>query len=197
MKKLIVHSFLAAAALATLAGADVATAATAQAGDYEVDIAHTNIGFGVKHLGFSVVIGRFNSFRGDISFNPAGESSVNVEIDGASVDTNSQRRDDHLRSADFFEVTRFPKITYVSQSVEYDQNGDPNKVLGTLTMHGVSLPVPLEVKFIGAGEDPFGDVRTGYQAKATIKRSDFGMTNLIPVAGDEVEITINIEAIKK
>ena len=197
MKKIILNSLLAVSALATVIQANSAFAATAQAGNYEVDHAHTNIGFAVSHLGFSLVIGRFNSFKGDISFNPNGESSVNVEIDAGSVDTNSERRDNHLRSADFFEVTRFPKLTYKSQSVEYDQNGDPSKILGTLTLHGVSKPVPLTVTPVGAGEDPFGDVRTGYQASATIKRSEFGMNNLIPVAGDEVEITINLEAIKQ
>ncbi|MCB0386663.1 MAG: YceI family protein, partial [Bdellovibrionales bacterium] len=172
-----------------------ASAGVAQAGQYEIDGPPTRIVFEVSHLGFSLVVGRFNTFSGQIQFNPNGESSVVAEIDVASVDTNQKRRDQHLRSADFFDASRFPKMRYQSTSVEYDQERNPKTVHGTLSLHGVEKEVSLAVTPIGAGQDPFGDVRTGYQAKAVINRSDFGMNNLLAVAGDEVAITINIEGI--
>ncbi|MCB0364065.1 MAG: YceI family protein [Bdellovibrionaceae bacterium] len=188
-------SLLVAAVAVTLMTQTASAAAVAQAGQYEIDGAHTNIGFEVSHLGFSLVVGRFNTFSGHIQFNPNGESSVVAEIDVASVDTNQKRRDQHLRSPDFFDASRFPKMRYQSTSVDYDQDGNPKTVHGTLSLHGVEKEVSLAVTPIGAGQDPFGDVRTGYQAKALIKRSDFGMSNLLAVAGDEVAITINIEGI--
>lgn len=172
-------------------------AAVAPEGNYLIDPDHSHIGFEVSHLGISFVVGRFNKFRGEIKFVPRGASEVNVEIETPSVDTNVVKRDNHLRSADFFEVARFPKMTFVSKRVEYDGDGNPKSIEGELTLHGQKKVVVLQVSPIGVGKGPLDDVRAGFLATATIKRSEFGMTSLLNVAGDDVHLNLNIEAIRQ
>ena len=172
-------------------------AALTEAGSYRVDLAHTNVGFKVSHLGISLVVGRFNMISGDIEFAPGGNSSVEIEIDTASVDTNNQRRDNHLRSGDFFNVNSFPKMRFSSSDVLLNESGDPLEIRGTLTLHGVTQSVILKVKTLGAGKGFRGMSRVGFEATTTIKRTDFGMDKFLAVAGDEVDIIINVEVIKK
>ncbi len=167
----------------------------AKEGAYKLDPDHTNIGFEVGHLGISFVVGRFNKFTGEVNFAPNGESKVVIDIDPSSVDTKVAQRDSHLRSADFFNIAQFPKAKFESTSVQYDAEGNPSSITGNLTLHGQTKPVTLTVKPIGTGNGPLGEYRAGFHAVTTIKRSDFGMTSLLAVAGDQVTLTINVEAI--
>ncbi|MGE4130360.1 MAG: YceI family protein [Bdellovibrionales bacterium] len=175
----------------------MASAATAPAGHYTIDADHSNVGFEVSHLGISLVVGRFDKLSGTIEFNPNGASTVAVEIDPSSINTKVAQRDSHLRSADFFNVSVFPKMSFQSTAVQYDGEGNPVSMEGLLTMHGATQPVRLEITAIGAGSGPLGDVRAGYKAVGKIKRSAFGMNSLLAVAGDEVSLTLNIEAIQQ
>ncbi len=174
-----------------------ASYASVREGAYKIDPDHSNIGFEVSHLGISFVVGRFNKMSGEVKFTPNGDSSVKVEVDTASVDTKVAQRDQHLRSADFFNVAQFPKANFVSTGVEYDGEGNPKLIRGNLTLHGQTNPVTLTVSPVGNGDGPLGDYRAGFHAVATIKRSDYGMRNMLAVAGDEITLTIHVEAIRQ
>lgn len=174
-----------------------ASAETVKSGAYKIDPAHSNVQFRVSHLGFSYLIGRFNSIEGKLKLVPYGDSKVEVTIQAASIDSNHQKRDKHLRGPDFFNVKRYPVIKFVSSKVIYNSQGKPVSVKGKLTMHGVSANVTLEVNQVGAGKDPWGGYRVGYHAKTTIKRSEYGMNYMPSGIGDEVMISLDVEAIKE
>jgi polyisoprenoid-binding protein YceI len=168
---------------------------------YQIDSAHTHAQFKVRHLMISNVKGDFDKVTGTVDFDEAnpGESSINVAIDVASVSTREPQRDSHLKSPDFFDVEKYPTITFVSTAVV--KSGDDSfEVVGDLTIHGVTKTIDLDVEELTPEvKDPFGLLRRGASAKATILRSDFGMVfNSILEAGgvaisDEVHITIDIE----
>ena len=166
---------------------------------FEIDPVHSTIGFKVKHL-FSYVTGRFNEVQGTISGDAAKpeDSSVEVKIATKSVNTSNEKRDTHLRSPDFFDVEKFPDMTFKSKKVA--RTGDDTAdVTGDFTLHGVTKEVVLKVKFLGKGKGMTGGLQTGWEAKTTIKRSDYGLTwNKViegtSVVGDDVEITLEIEA---
>ena len=136
--------------------AQMSMAAVANSGNYAVDKTHTNIGFKVSHMGISLVVGRFNTFDGQFNFEPNGESSVSIDVEIASVDTNNARRDRHLRSADFFDASRFPNMTFRSSNVTYDAEGNPSTITGALSFHGVENTVTFEVAPVGAAVDQLG-----------------------------------------
>jgi polyisoprenoid-binding protein YceI len=170
---------------------------------YNVDPAHTTIGFAVRHLMISKVRGRFTSFQGTIDLPESGDvpEGIDISIDAASVDTREEQRDRHLRSADFLDVENFPQITFRSTGV--NGAGDSFKVHGLLTIHGETRPVTLDVTAEGRASDPWGNQRVGYEAHTTISRKDFGLswnqaleTGGV-VVGDEVRIELNVEAIAK
>lgn len=175
----------------------VGTVLGAESGNYIVDTDHTHIGFSVSHLGISFVVGRFNSFSGEFKVDPQGESSVSISVDTASVDTNNERRDRHLRSGDFFNAAIHPKMQFQSSKVNFNENGEPTEIKGNLTLHGVTREVTLAVGEVGSGLGPLGKTRAGYQAKTSINRSDFAMNEFLAVAGDQVDILINLEGIKQ
>ena len=197
MKNSIIKTSLNAAALvALMAISQSSFAEVAKQGSYKIDPAHTSINFSVSHLGTSVLNGRFNTVEGSLNFAPNGDSNVKVVIDTASVDTNHQKRNDHLKSPDFFNVKQFPEMTFSSNKVEYSSTGEPQKIMGSLSLHGETKPVTLDIKAVGAGKDPWGGYRAGYTASTTIKRSDYGMKFMLGGIGDEISIVLNIEAIK-
>ncbi len=165
-------------------------------GDYVLDKNHAHIGFSVGHLGFSNVIGRFNQFDGSVKFEANGDSSVSFTVQAASVDTNVRRRDDHIRSDDFFDVETYPTISFNSSELTYDENGDPKTIKGNLELHGEVRVVTFEVSIVGAGVFQ-GATRAGYVAKTVINRHDFDITSLRGVVSDEIAITVNLELIKK
>lgn len=165
---------------------------------YKVDPAHTSVAFIVNHLGFSNLIGRFNTSAADLSFDKDAveKSSLSVTIDAASVDTNHAKRDEHLRSPDFFNTKEFPKLTFKSSKIE--KTGDNTGTLtGDFTMLGVTKPIVLTVTFNKEGVSAASKMETaGFSARGTIKRSDFGMKYGVPYIGDDIQLLIEAEAIK-
>jgi polyisoprenoid-binding protein YceI len=170
---------------------------------YVFDKNHTEASFQVRHI-LTKVRGKFDDFAGTIQADPAKPeaSSVEFTIKAASIDTGVERRDTHLRSADFFDVEKFPEITFKSSSMK-ETSKDHFEVTGTLTMHGVSKEIKLPVTFLGTMKSPMGDERAGFEAGITLSRKDYGLLwnrtleagNLM--LGDDVEIAINIEAVKQ
>jgi polyisoprenoid-binding protein YceI len=176
---------------------------TTRAGEYKVDPAHTTVSFGVRHL-FTTVNGFFRSFEGSIIFDPEQPEKTKVEgtIDAASIDTNVEKRDEHLRSPDFLDVEKYPKITFVSTQVtDVDKEKRKGKLHGNLTIRGVTKPVALDVEFLGEGKDPWNNTRAGFHGATTINRKDFNVTwNKIVesggvLIGDELKVGIDVEAI--
>jgi polyisoprenoid-binding protein YceI len=170
------------------------------AGTWDIDPVHSEVSFSVRHMMVSKVRGRFGSFTGQIV---TGEdvtgSSVSATIDATSIDTNNEQRDNHIRSADFFDVANHPTWTFTSAGVRVD-DGDLF-VDGELTIKGVTRPVTLALQAEGFGPDAFGGTRAGFSASTTINRSDFGVDIAMPldgggvVVGEKVTITLEIEAV--
>ena len=184
-------------AAALLVSAAVAPASAAPVA-YKIDPSHLSVAFIVNHLGFANLIGRFNTAAGDVSFDKDAveKSAVTVTIDTASVDTNHAKRDEHLRSPDFFNVKEFPKMTFKSTKIE--KTGDnAGKLHGELTMLGVTKPVVLDVTFNKDGVSPTSKQETvGFSARGTVKRTDFGMKYGAPNISDEIHLLIEAEAVK-
>jgi polyisoprenoid-binding protein YceI len=182
------------------------TASTVSARVYEIDQSHTNVGFAVKHLVFSKVRGRFDNFKGTVDFDDAKKTFVSAtgEIETNSVNTNNADRDKHLRSKDFFDVDVAANklITYKLDSFKVGKKGD-GTAKGTITIKNVSKPIELKVTDIGNAKDPWGNERLAFVLNGKINRKDFGilwnkaMETGGVVVGDEVEITIEVEAIAK
>jgi len=177
----------------------------ASASIWTIDPDHSNVGFKVKHLMVSNVKGNFNAFTGNVDINDKDitKSKVDVTIDTASINTNVKKRDDHLRSADFFDVTKYPAMTFVSKKV-VSSGKDTLKVTGDLTLHGVTKEVVLAVEGPSKeSKDPWGNIRRGATATTTINRKDFGLnwnkaleTGGVLV-GEEITINLEVELIKK
>lgn len=172
-------------------------AETAAAGTYKIDPEHSFVLFSISHLGISMSAGRFNDFEGDVSLGSGKNSKVEVLVKTASVDTGNKKRDKHLRGPDFLDTKQFPTMRFVSRKIEYSADGEPVRLTGELSLHGKTNTVSFTVTPIGAGKDPWGGYRAGYQANVTIKRSDFGMKYMLGGVGDKIDITLNIEAIKQ
>ncbi len=169
---------------------------------FTIDSSHSGIHFAVRHMVVAKVRGAFTRFQGTIDLDEADPSTakVSARIEAASIDTREPKRDEHLRSADFFEVDRYPELVFESTGVE--KAGDGYRVTGALTLHGVTRTVVLEAELLGGGKDPWGNRRVGFQARTTINRKDFGLhwnaaleTGGVLV-GEKVEIEIDVEAIK-
>jgi len=169
---------------------------------YVFDKVHSTMGFQVRHL-FSKVPGKFDDFAGKIQFDEANpeNSTVEVKIKTASVDTGVAMRDKDLRSPNFFDVEKFPEITFTSKSVK--RTGETSgEVTGDLTMHGVTKQVVLNVELLGKGAGMEGKTVSGWEAKTNLKRSEFGlswnkMIEGTQVVGDDVEIDLHVEADKE
>lgn len=169
-------------------------------GDWELDPAHTEIGFSVRHMMVSKVRGRFEKFSGKIVTAPNPlDSYAEAEIDLASISTGNDQRDAHLRSSDFFAADVDPKMTYHSTAVRVD--GQDLLVDGELTIRGITRPITLTVEVGGFGPDPYGGTRLGFSAAGELNRHDFGVSwNAAlegggTVVGDKVTITIEAEAV--
>jgi polyisoprenoid-binding protein YceI len=167
---------------------------------YNIDPAHSTVAFAVAHLVINTVHGKFNEFTGSVSLEGNAVKDATGTIQAKSIDTGIEKRDNHLRSPDFFDVAKFPTITFQSKRTE--KQGSDTVVIGDFTMHGVTkeLSLPLTVK--GPIKDPWGNNRIGFQAKTKINRRDFGikynqaMETGGLVVGDEIELEINAEAVK-
>ena len=171
------------------------------AGTWTIDTAHSDVAFIVRHAGISKVRGRATGFAGQITVGDYVEDSkVAVTIDSASIATGDEKRDAHLRSADFFEVEKYPEWTFSSTSVT--PSGDDFVIAGDLTLHGVTRPVELATEFNGVADDPMGNRRAGFSASTQISRKEFGLTwNAALETGgllvsDNVRIELEVSAIR-
>jgi polyisoprenoid-binding protein YceI len=189
-----------------LAGLSVGSTALAVAGDtkWSIDVAHSSIQFTVSHMVISEVTGRFQDFSGNIvaknsDFNDA---SVNVNIKAASITTSNEKRDAHLKSADFFDVEKFPEASFVSKSMTKTDDGT-YQIAGTLTMHGVARDVVLDAKFKGSAKSPWGQNVAAFRASTKINREDWGLKwNKALEAGgflvgQVVELTLTVELVQQ
>lgn len=191
MKKLFLLAVVVAGAIWPV------TAAT-----YKVDADHSSVIFKVRHL-LSKVTGRFNKYEGTFDYDPANLSTfkASATIDASSIDTNTAKRDEHLRSADFFDVAQFPTLSFVSKKVSQIK-GTTGKLSGDLTIHGVKKSVVFDLEFMGVAKDPWGNERASVVAVTKINRGDFGLTWNQAIetggvlVGEEVEIILEIEGLK-
>jgi polyisoprenoid-binding protein YceI len=170
---------------------------------YEIDPTHSSAHFSVRHMMLSNVRGQFTKVSGTIKFDSANtaNSSVEATIDAASIDTHDSQRDAHLKSADFLDVEKYPTLTFRSKRIESHSSG--GKVIGDLTIHGVTREIALEVEGpTPENKDPWGKYRIGLSATTKLSRKDFGLTWNTTLetggvlVGDEVKITIDVEAVR-
>ncbi len=168
----------------------IAVTFCARAADtYKLDPAHTSVGFAISHLIISEVSGRFNDVAGEVTLDKDALTAAKATIQVKSVDTGIAKRDDHLRTPDFFDAAQFPTITFESMKVEKD------KITGKFTMHGVTKEIAMPVTVKGPIKDPWGNTRIALSAETTLNRTDYGMKSMMGV-GDEVKIKITSEATK-
>ncbi len=172
------------------------------AGTWEIDPVHSEVGFTARHMMVSKVRGRFTTFSGEIVLGDSPlQSSVTATIDLTSINTGNEQRDQHIRSADFFEVDKYTTMTYRSTGVRAE--GDHYIVDGELTLKDVTREVPLTLELNGFGPDPFGGTRAGFTATTEINRRDFGVNFSAPmetggvVVSDKIAIQLEIEAVLK
>ena len=202
LKSLLVSAALIAAPAAALAqGAPpvITNPAQVDAGAYTLESSHARIEFRVDHLGFSEWYGDFSGAKGTATFDPKAPaaSKVDISIPTASVSTTNATLDGELKSADWFDAAKFPAITFKSTKVT-PTGPSTADVAGELTLHGVTKPVVLKVKFHGAGTNVLTKAYTvGFDAVTEIKRSEFGVTKYVPLVGDEVRISISAPFVKK
>ncbi len=171
---------------------------------WEIDPAHSEVQFAVKHMMFTTVRGHFNVLSGHLHIDEQHpeNSWVDAQVDASSIDTRSDYRDGHLRSADFFEVEKYPTITFKSTKIEHVK-GDEYNVIGDLTMHGVTKSVPFKAEYGGKGKNPYGKTVAGLSAKAKINRKEFGLNwNQALESGgmlvsEDVTIEIDLQAVEQ
>ncbi|MBV9491815.1 MAG: YceI family protein [Verrucomicrobia bacterium] len=186
--KLLLVALLGASGLFNARGADA----------YQIDPVHSSVLFKVRHLNVADFYGRFNEVSGTITLDNAdpGNDVIDVEIKTDSLDTHNDKRNQHLKSPDFFNAKQFPTITFKSTKVE-KAGDDTYKVTGNLTLHGVTKPLTAEFKKTGEGKGMQNEYRAGGTTEFTIKRSDFGMNFMPNVAGDDVGLILSLEGIRK
>jgi polyisoprenoid-binding protein YceI len=181
----------------------LAATLVSQAETWNLDNANSSIGFSVKHMVIATVRGQFENFEGKVNFDGKSleKGSAEITIDVKSIDTNNDRRDNHLRSSDFFEADKFPTISF--NSTKITQTGENEfQMTGGLTMKGITKPVTLDCIFNGTVTDPRGNERAGFEATGTIKRHDFNIAwdNKLQdgsfIAGEEIKLDIHAELVK-
>lgn len=192
MKKSLAILSLASIGLASL---------PAVADDYVIDTkgAHASINFSIKHLGYSYIVGRFNTFSGDFSYDPksVATSTLNVSIDTTSIDSNHAERDKHLRSADFLNVEKFPTATFVSKKIIADDDADEFNIVGDLTLNGVTKSITIEVDKVGEGKDPWGGYRVGFEGETEFALKDFNIVQDLGPMSQKVKLELHVEGVKK
>jgi len=165
---------------------------------YTVDPVHSTVLFGVKHMGCGRLWGRFNKVSGQFTLNSQNPSAslFQVSIDPASIDTNNKNRDSHLRETDFFDAGEFKKIEFKSQSVK-KLDDQALQADGVLDLHGVAKLITVRIELMGSASDPRRGRRTGIEATFTLKRSEFGMTFMPEMVGDDIRIIAALEGVSK
>lgn len=176
-----------------IAGLSMTLSSVSMSADYTLDTAHTQIKFGVSHLGFSTTRGSFRDFSGNFSFDPEAPeaSSVEVVIQTASLDLDDEEWNGHITGGDWFNVGQFPTVTFKSTSVESTGDSAMN-INGELTMLGVTMPVTLNARLNKIG-DQMGKAKSGFSATTSIDRTQWGLDTFAPVIGAEVSISIEAE----
>ena len=176
----------------------VLSAPAARSADYVLDDQHTSVVFAVSHFGYSYTYGMFGEYSGDFAVDMDDPSSARFKftIDVASLDTKSEKRDEHLRGPDFFNVKQFPEITFVSKSVSSD-DGETLNVVGDMTMHGETKEITLPLTFVGEGKGPYGKERIGFFGRTELTRSDYGVSAYVPNVGDKVTLIVSFEGLKQ
>jgi polyisoprenoid-binding protein YceI len=189
------RSILPVAALSLVVGLGTGRAAVA-ADVYKADASHSSIVYRVKHMNASYAWGRFNDIAGSFALDEANPTASRFEfqVKTGSIDTANAKRDQHLKSPDFFNAVQFPVISFKSQNVA--KSGEAYEVTGDLTLHGVTKPVSVRVTPTGTAKGPAGKPIAGIEATLNIKRSDFGMTNMVGPIGDDVSVIVSIEGSK-
>ncbi|MCW2955003.1 MAG: YceI family protein [Conexibacter sp.] len=178
-----------------------AAATKVPTGTWNVDPSHSSVEFQVKHLGIATVKGSFKEFAGSLTAAEDGSIAVSGTVEVASVDTREAQRDEHLRSADFFDVENNPQIAFASTAIEH-LDDETFKITGDITIHGVTKPITLEAVVEGTEEDPWGNQRVGLSATGQLSRGDFGMKfnqalgsgNV--VVSDKVKLAIEVSAVR-
>lgn len=167
------------------------------ADEYAVDAQHAGINFKISHIGLSWVQGRFDEFGGAFTIDSANpeKSSFTITINPASIDTNNQKRDDHLRSGDFLNVKQFPAMNFKSTAVRPIKGG--YEVTGDFTMHGVTKSITMELVGGHTAEFPPGVHRTGYSSEFVLRRADFGVGAVTPALGDKIYVAVSFEGTRK
>lgn len=180
--------------LAVLCVLALAGGCAAETQTWEIDPNHTTSQFSVRHLGISTVRGVFEKTAGTVVYDPAdpAKTQIDATLDVSSVNTRIERRDNDLRSPNFFDVAKYPTITFKSKKAEVDGQGKL-KITGDLTIHGVTKEVVLDVDGPSPPVNAMGGVRIGAEATTKINRRDFGVNGAPTVAGDEVQITLDVE----
>ena len=177
----------------------IAFSTNSLAENYVIDTkgAHASINFQIPHLGYSMLVGRFDDFSGSFVYdekNPSA-SSVEVEIKTASINSNHAERDKHLRGEDFLDVSKYPSAKFTSTS--YTETDGKGVLKGNLTLHGVTKPVTIEVTQIGAGADPWGGFRRGFEGRTSLSLADFNINYNLGPASKEVELVLHVEGIRQ
>jgi polyisoprenoid-binding protein YceI len=165
---------------------------------YKLDPVHTCVWFKIKHLKIANFYGRFNEIAGEfkLSDDDPRACSIEVRVPTASIDSNHPERDKHLKSADFFEVEKYPEIRFTSRSFK-KLDKDNWEVVGELSLHGVTKPLTIKLQRTGAGKDPWNNYRTGLETTFIIQRSAFGITTMLGALGDDVQLTVSMEGIRQ
>jgi polyisoprenoid-binding protein YceI len=187
-----IQTFVLVFILAGLAG--VETSYRASAGEtYQVDPVHSTVIFRVKHMNTAYFWGRFNEITGTFALDSSDPSQVKLEfqVSAASVDTGNAKRDQHLKGPDFLNAVQFPTISFASKAVE--KSGNAYLVTGDMTLHGVTKPITVHLTPTGTGKGPTGAEIGGIEANVTIRQSDFGITKMTGMIGDDVWINISVE----
>ncbi|MFE7170900.1 YceI family protein [Streptomyces sp. NPDC057616] len=173
------------------------------AGDWEVEPTHSSIGFTARHIGLARIHGRFNAFAGAVRIaEPVERSAMHVVIDAASIDTNVRMRDDHLRSADFLDVERFPTLEFYSDRFVH-KGGNRWAVTGALSLHGVTRTVTLDMEYLGLGNGMEGEVRAACRATTELHRDDFTVSwqtmlaRGIAVVGPSIRVELDVQIVRK
>ena len=193
--------------MATNATAAPAAGTATQAGrktTWKIDPAHSHVGFAIKHLMIATVRGSFTQVQGTVIVDEADPTTASIEvtIPTASVTTGDEKRDAHLRSADFFDADRFPNMTFRSKRVE-PVSGDSVRVVGDLTIRDVTREVVLDVELLGRAKDPWGQEKAGFEATTKFKRGEYGLTWNAALetggvlVGDDVKVSIEAELTKQ
>lgn len=192
MKKSLLATLLTLSSLGFTNGANAA--------NYQVDVegAHAFVQFKIKHLGYSWLLGRFNTFDGHFSYDAKTPnlSKITMNIDTRSLDSNHAERDKHLKNSDFLDVKKFPNATFKSTSITF-QDSENAIVSGTFTLKDVTKAISFPIKKVGEGDDPWGGYRVGFEGKTTLKLTDYNITTDLGPASTHVEMHLFIEGIRQ